>query len=1235
MTIRLAAVQLDFTPVAVSGQDNLWLPDEPLLFDDPLTPPSVSVTELRQLTMYDRLQLGIRSTNDRELTLRLKQILDYCISRQVDLVVFPEYAVPPQLIGTLAGYAGHLSIFAGIGLIRKSDIAYLQPYGGSSELTNRDCGVYLSADGGAINAVFITKQHIAEGERADPGGGSLTVNLTTDRPHAVRLCVCLDFPADAALLDPDQPPVDIVAISALTRTATDFTAAVPRDFVRIFANHAYFGGTTILIPSLVGFARVGRHGVDPLPARHEGVVIVDFDRYAQKPTARRTPRNRLIARAAIVYEEDSETDQSGVAQVVPELSSMTTDEYLAGTYHEFLDRALRIVRGRPGFQVVQESIESLARNEGIGIVSTSELESLTRHLVLTDVLTHTELRYRQIDSVLEAVKPFIVDDTPGIGNLRDVFLARKQQLIERVRPTRRSPRDRQVGASEVPVGDVQTDAHRFFAARLGHFDPVDAVRTLPLQLTVLSNIVESCEHELEIAYRVSTTQTMGEELVPFFDVVAIARGVSAQELAQLQEGLGQQIGQALSGGWAISGTSTAIDPIGAWQVELRPVDSDWAPAVREDWGAVIDLVRTQQAGIEVEVRIVKHRGAGPTLPPVSRGGSEAERALAPSDREIRGFVDDVDRMAAEFFERIAGDAGHERPGLQLRFVIASSAALPGSLVRAIGLQLIGTPRFEVVSKPDSAPEGYAARLLKPSEALRLFHPPHGRLQSRGLSRRRPTSLALPVIALPATGVVLGTARSSSARVDRHVDVRLDDIARLRHVYMIGKTGSGKTNLLKNMARQDLEAGAGVAVIDPHGDLVEYLLRHATGREHEVTLLDFGDPDFTPVLNPLDLDVNVQSRADQRFAIDEFIRILVRQSYHEFYGPRFEDTVRMTLESLLRAGLTDVPSVLGVPRILRNERYRRALREAVQDDADLRDRWDNFEAQLGTEKAELLHWVLAKFSDMDAEGSLAPVLAGGTSSVSIRDVVNRGGVLLVRVPEWQIGIAAAGFIGHLVQERVRRAAFDRLRRAGGDGRTIAPFYVYVDEFQRFATTGFETLVAEARKFGLGLTLAHQNLLQLEEFSRFTGSSSRQLIDAILGNVGSVVVLGVSPSDAVPLAQTLGVPTESIDNITRHTGLAKVLFGGEESPPFTIDIPNAESDRGLPSARDHVIERMKASGAWLPREHVLRRLDEEAKSLAGKTAASEPQTSFLQEWLDAKRLSSDRPRRPRRTQPRATK
>jgi hypothetical protein len=257
-------------------------------------------------------------------------------------------------------------------------------------------------------------------------------------------------------------------------------------------------------------------------------------------------------------------------------------------------------------------------------------------------------------------------------------------------------------------------------------------------------------------------------------------------------------------------------------------------------------------------------------------------------------------------------------------------------------------------------------------------------------------------------------------------------------------------------------------------------------------------------------------------------------------------------------------VLDVSRVLRSKEQRTRLVTSLRN-ADLVDRRKNFEAQRADDLAGLIHWTLAKFSDLDIRGALWAVLDGGKSSIAITQVVKDGGILLVRIPEREIRPAAA---------------FERFSESSS---LPPPFYIYVNECQKFATSWFEQLLAETRKFGLGLVLAHQNLWQLEEFSRFTGDFSKQLLEAVLGNAANMIVLGLG-QDVDKLAKEFAVKPGALGSLAANIAVARVDMKHGNSLTFSLRISYAESDPGMWDTKQRVRQRMIDKGYWRPREDI---------------------------------------------------
>ncbi|MEU5514206.1 helicase HerA-like domain-containing protein [Streptomyces griseoaurantiacus] len=1223
--LRLATVQLAYVPNIRKDQGHYWLPDEPLLGI-----PHVSVTSggtaLAEADLGEEFESrtdealdDARRERHRSTELKIKQVLEFCVEHRVDIVVFPECSIPAELVPVLVGYRNRLAVFAGIGQLRDPDASFLAALGFTEAADAVECNaaVFVSQE----ELSLVTKRDPAHRESITRGRGPTRVRFVKGRrSYELGLAICMDYVNLRQDFDGEESPPDVVLITALTNPTHDFLR-LPRNYAAVFANHAERGGSAVLAPYVAGLFVNAELGTEPLP-EGEAIVVADFAGFATRPSSTKPPQNRIHLRAAVLYEDDG-ADVSGTAGALAgPMRSWSLDQYSDGRYTEYLVAAAKRLTETGEAPVLLGAVKALRQGQKRRLLGAADFVTATTHLVLTQVQSEPELRYTALNKLYEHWHPLLANPTnDGLGVLIDEVNRARNGLEPHVRT--RYQRVTPSTPSRANSGTDEKEYTLFYSARLGQYSGESAVRSLPRQLGVLRTLSLVDDASVRLLYRVITVRQTNGNLAPFFDVLALTESSDPAVIEDLAEGVGQQLGVAFSGGWDVSPTSGQATLDAPFLVELRPRAAT-TPPVQEDWGGLIDYLRALKPQVTVQM--------------TCRRVPEADRPDGPSTAwlpEEAGLFADEDRNAAAFFIR-AGQEPADHANLALHIHVAADERLGDSVLRSIGLWLFRGVPFDIVTDDSASvtlapgsPAPQSDTALKPAEALRVFHPPYGHIEGRGLVNRRPRSLSLRGITLPIDGIGLGTAHLAQGREGQRVEVRLDEKARLRHTYIVGRTGSGKTNMLKHMAQQDIHDGKTVVVVDPHGDLVDYLLGHTAGREEDVLFLDFGDPEFLPVLNPLDLDV--RNKAETELAIEEFIRLLVRQSYHEFYGPRFEEIVRLALESITHDDYPfKPPGVIDLIRVLRSKDRRRWIKDLLTD-LDLKERWEIFDRQRDDQIAEVLHWVLSKFSEMQQDGALGKVLAGGTSTVSVEGVLNRGGVLLVKLPEWEMSRSAAALLGTFIQERVRKAVYTRWRRHAGK---VMPVYMYIDEFQAFAVTGFDELVAEARKFGLSLVLAHQNLHQLNAFSRFTGAVSDNLLSAILGNVANRIVFGVSNRDAKQLAEELDVPSEVLRAPGNHRGVAQILHEGE-AHTFTLQPPGADSDSGLPVARDSVRARMLAQGFWRSRAE-LRTDDEERESRiqaavrehlkstqrtrarSSMSSADAPRdTTFLEEWLDKRR------------------
>ncbi|MGW6906040.1 type IV secretory system conjugative DNA transfer family protein [Streptomyces sp. NPDC054940] len=1233
--LRVAVVQLDYTPNTESNNNKRWFPDEPLIDWRHKNQSAEATFSVRSGAIdahqgaRERTQSVIkqfRRYREDQLDRKLKQILEFCVRREVDIAVLPEALVPAALVPVLLhGFRSRLAVFAGLGTLRPEDARTLHDLGfaNATEEIGRNAAVYVDQD----TIELVTKRDRAASEVMEPGSGTARVVFRKGRfTRELGLAVCRDYVNAPRTFDTELPTPDLVLVSALTRPTEDFLRT-PRNFAVAFANHAAEGGSAVLAPHLQGFfLDLERRGTEPLPPG-ESIVVVDYERFTETPSPTVEPNNRLVHRAALVYDDPSPADPAGSrSSLTRQLADLTLNSLNYGEYDELLSIAEARLQGMaPQTPVLLSAVQELRRNAGT-LSSQLDLDLFTSHVILTDVKSEAELRYEVLGKLLREWHHLIdpdrsLDLPEGISLYYEKGRALRSQLSARVRAAHRdSPLATRESDGRPSDGGttstVDDDGFAlFYSARLGSYGSDNAVRSLEKQLGALRTLSAAEDETVRLIYQTHTTRQTKGHLAPFFDVIGVTESTEADTLEDLGEGVGQQLATAFRGTWDVSagpekgtlGADTVVE------LRLRP---GAVPRIREDWGSLIDYMRTLRVPITVQMTCRRVGDeAGQSSGEATRIDTVLGSIVLPSHpAEPTGFFFPYERDAAAFLERATREEADERRNLTLLVHIGSAEPLPDSVLWAIGNWLFRSLPFDIV-RGDDAREPLApgsalhdVPRMTPSEILRIFHPPYGRMESRGLDRQRASSVPVPASALPTEGLLLGTARTEGTREDRWLDVRLDRLARLRHTYVLGPTGSGKTNLLKNLAQQDIVEERGLVVIDPHGDLVDYLVRHTRTRDGEVLLLDFGDPEYLPVLNPLDLDV--QSVTERNLAIERFIGLMVRQSHHTFYGPRFESMIRLVLASATHAAYPIRPaSVLDVGTILRNNEVKSWVQHLLRDVPGLRERWKTFDKQGGSDFAELLDWALSKFSEMEQDGTLRHVLASGESTVSLSHFVHSGGVVLVKIPEWEMSASSAALLGGFIQEHIRQTVYRRWRQPKG---TAEPYFMYVDEFQAFSLGGFEDIVAEARKFGLGLVLAHQNLDQLNSFSRFTGSSSERLRSAILGNVANRIVFGLSHRDAMDLAKDFDIDEQRLHNPGLHRATAQVLLD-QQQRTFTLAMTDADSDTGLPDQYEYIRRQMIEKGYWRRREDL--RAQDEARARKLKLEVGR--------WQAARRRTAPRP------------
>jgi hypothetical protein len=363
---------------------------------------------------------------------------------------------------------------------------------------------------------------------------------------------------------------------------------------------------------------------------------------------------------------------------------------------------------------------------------------------------------------------------------------------------------------------------------------------------------------------------------------------------------------------------------------------------------------------------------------------------------------------------------------------------------------------------------------------------------------------------------------------------------------------GKTTLLQNLIISDIAAGRGLTLIDPHGDLVEAVLRCIPSRRtNDVILFDAGDREYPLSYNPF-----AHGRPDQRGLVASGIVSAFKKLYGNSWGPRLEHILRNSLLAILEVPGT---SLLSLQRLLGDAHYRKAIIDRL-DDPVVRVFWQHeFAGWKPQYQAEAIAPIQNKVGQFLSLPVVRAIVGQARTSLDLRRVMDEGRVLLVNLSKGRIGEDASTLLGALLVTGTQLAA---MGRADVPEEERHDFSLFVDEFQNFASDSFATILSEARKYRLSLTVANQYLAQMEEATAA----------AVFGNVGSLLVFQVGASDAEALAEQLGpdVVSQDLLALPRFVAYARLLIDGSPSRPFSVQtLPPPRQRRDF--ARQEVIRR----------------------------------------------------------------
>ncbi len=428
-------------------------------------------------------------------------------------------------------------------------------------------------------------------------------------------------------------------------------------------------------------------------------------------------------------------------------------------------------------------------------------------------------------------------------------------------------------------------------------------------------------------------------------------------------------------------------------------------------------------------------------------------------------------------------------------------------------------------------------LLSSGELSSIFHFPSPALLITPYIKWLKAKQAPPPADLPREGIIIG--KNIFRGEEKPTSVLKDD--RRRHFYIVGQTGTGKSVLLQEMIRQDIEAGEGVALIDPHGDLAEKVLALVpASRAEEVIYFNPGDIERPLGLNMLEYDPKFPE--SKTFVVNELIEIfekLYNLKAMGFGGPVFEQYMRNSL-LLVMEDPESGNTLIEIPKVLADKDFRKYKLSRCKNIV-VKNFWELEAEKAGGETAlaNMVPYITSKMNIFIANDLVRPIISQQQSSFNLREIMDQGKILIINLSKGKLGDINSYLLGMIIVGKILIAAFSRADIPEEERRD---FYLYIDEFHNVTTKTITAVLAEARKYRLSMIFGHQYVGQLDEETQ----------KAIFGNVGSILAFRIGPDDAKYLVTQFEPIFDENDlvNFDNYNAALRLLIKGETSKPFNI-------------------------------------------------------------------------------------
>lgn len=549
------------------------------------------------------------------------------------------------------------------------------------------------------------------------------------------------------------------------------------------------------------------------------------------------------------------------------------------------------------------------------------------------------------------------------------------------------------------------------------------------------------------------------------------------------------------------------------------------------------------------------KGEAPTNAPGASSGDSYVRMLATEEESLKQMGEKANQEGFDTTIRImaSGDtepqAARTLDAIVLGFnVFSNQGSNWFENRRVIPIDALNNPWMLFNFRRRLKAYGEKSSILVPDELSSIYHIPNSRYNYTPIIKWLDYKVLPPPTNLPTEGILMGNNVYQNKVTPAYIMPK----DRTRHMYIIGKSGSGKSVLLNYMARQDIKNGNGCCVIDPHGDLIEDVLKYIPKeRVKDVIHFNPGDTERPMGLNMLEAN----SPAEMDMASSQATEIFIKLFGDEIFGPRIQHYFRNACLTLME-DTEEGATLIDVPRIFVDEEFRKYKVAKVKNPV-VKSFWEHEYAQTGDrERQEMIPYFSAKFGPFITNNIMRNTIGQPKSAFNFRKAMDEGKILLINLSKGKIGDLNTQLLGLVCVAQLQMAAMSRVDMPESERR---PFYLYVDEFQNFATDSFCSILSEARKYALALIMAHQYIGQLT-VTKY-GKTTTGIRDAVFGNAGTLVAFKIGAEDGEYMAKEFApvLSEQDLINISNYKAYVKLSINNAPSRPFSMesiyDIANA--------------------------------------------------------------------------------